>query len=52
MSLGNNSSVSQARGKNVAIKVRKEKERIVARDAAAAREQEGGSEEGGSRGGR
>ena len=32
MPLGNNSSVAQARGKNVAIKVKKEKERIAARD--------------------
>ena len=29
MALGNNSSVSQARGKNVAIKVKTEKERIT-----------------------
>ena len=29
MALGNNSSVSQAQGKNVAIKVKKEKERII-----------------------
>ena len=42
MSLGNNSSVSQARGKNVAIKVKKEKERVAAA-------KEGG---GGRRGGR
>ena len=46
MALGNTNSVSQARGKNVAIKVRKEKQRVIARD-----EDEGGrgGREGGGR---
>jgi hypothetical protein len=34
MALGNNSSVAQARGKNVAIKVKKEKERVTAKKVA------------------
>jgi hypothetical protein len=37
MSLGNNSNVSQARGKNVAIKVKQEKERIAAKEGGGGR---------------
>ncbi len=40
MPLGNNSSVAQARGKNVAIKVKKEQDRVAG-------EREGGREGGG-----
>ena len=43
MPLGNNSSVAQARGKNVAIKVKKEKERVAAREGGR------GGREGGER---